>query len=58
MTEAEAMDRALALALKGWGRVAPNPMVGAVLLRDGRVVGEGFHAEFGGPHAEAAAHAS
>jgi diaminohydroxyphosphoribosylaminopyrimidine deaminase/5-amino-6-(5-phosphoribosylamino)uracil reductase len=52
------MDRALALALQGWGRVAPNPMVGAVLLRDGRVVGEGFHAEFGGPHAEAVALAS
>jgi diaminohydroxyphosphoribosylaminopyrimidine deaminase / 5-amino-6-(5-phosphoribosylamino)uracil reductase len=52
------MDRALALALEGWGRVAPNPMVGAVLLRDGRVVGEGWHAEFGGPHAEAAALAS
>lgn len=52
------MDRALALALGGWGRVSPNPLVGAVLLRDGRVVGEGFHAEFGGPHAEAAALAS
>ena len=58
MTESDAMVRALALALKGWGRVAPNPMVGAVLLRDGRVVGEGYHAEFGGPHAEAAALAS
>jgi len=46
------MDRALALALKGWGRVNPNPLVGAVLLRDGQVVGEGYHAEFGGPHAE------
>jgi diaminohydroxyphosphoribosylaminopyrimidine deaminase/5-amino-6-(5-phosphoribosylamino)uracil reductase len=49
------MGRALALALRGWGRVAPNPLVGAVLLRDGVVVGEGWHAEFGGPHAEAAA---
>ncbi len=58
MTEIEAMDRALALALRGWGRVSPNPMVGAVLLKDGQVVGEGFHAEFGGPHAEAAALAS
>jgi diaminohydroxyphosphoribosylaminopyrimidine deaminase/5-amino-6-(5-phosphoribosylamino)uracil reductase len=52
------MDRALSLALKGWGRVSPNPMVGAVLLREGGVVGEGYHAEFGGPHAEAAALAS
>ena len=49
------MARALALALKGWGRVAPNPLVGAVLLRDGAVLGEGYHAEFGGPHAEVAA---
>lgn len=55
MTELEAMHRALALALRGWGRVSPNPMVGAVLLRDGAVVGEGYHAEFGGPHAEIAA---
>ncbi len=58
MTEQEAMDRALELALRGWGRVHPNPMVGAVLLKEGQVVGEGFHAEFGGPHAEVAALAS
>jgi diaminohydroxyphosphoribosylaminopyrimidine deaminase/5-amino-6-(5-phosphoribosylamino)uracil reductase len=58
MTEQEAMDRALELALRGWGRVHPNPMVGAVLLKEGRMVGEGFHAEFGGPHAEVAALAS
>jgi diaminohydroxyphosphoribosylaminopyrimidine deaminase / 5-amino-6-(5-phosphoribosylamino)uracil reductase len=49
------MRRALDLALRGWGRVAPNPLVGAVLLRDDAVIGEGWHAEFGGPHAEAAA---
>lgn len=49
------MLRAVALARRGWGRVAPNPMVGAVLVRDGRVVGEGWHAEFGGAHAEVAA---
>lgn len=55
MSELQAMERALTLALRGWGRVAPNPMVGAVLLRDGVVVGEGFHAEYGGPHAEVAA---
>lgn len=55
MTEAEAMNRALSLALKGWGRVSPNPLVGAVLLRDGTLVGEGYHAEFGGRHAEVAA---
>jgi diaminohydroxyphosphoribosylaminopyrimidine deaminase/5-amino-6-(5-phosphoribosylamino)uracil reductase len=53
--EGEAMRRALELARRGWGRVAPNPLVGAVLMRDGRVVGEGHHAEYGGPHAEIAA---
>ena len=52
------MVRALELARRGWGRVAPNPLVGAVLLRDGEVVGEGYHAEFGGPHAEVQALAS
>ena len=50
--EAEAMRRALELARRGWGRVAPNPLVGAVVLADGAPVGEGHHAEFGGPHAE------
>jgi diaminohydroxyphosphoribosylaminopyrimidine deaminase/5-amino-6-(5-phosphoribosylamino)uracil reductase len=55
LDERQAMERALGLALRGWGRVHPNPLVGAVLLRDDRVVGEGFHAEFGGAHAEAAA---
>lgn len=46
------MAQALALAWKGWGRVHPNPMVGAVVLAGGAAVGEGWHAEFGGPHAE------
>lgn len=55
MTELEAMRRALQLGWGGWGRVSPNPMVGAVVLRDGVVVGEGHHAEFGSLHAEAAA---
>jgi diaminohydroxyphosphoribosylaminopyrimidine deaminase/5-amino-6-(5-phosphoribosylamino)uracil reductase len=49
------MARALALARRGWGRVAPNPLVGAVLLRDGEVIGEGYHAEYGESHAEVAA---
>jgi len=49
------MERALALAWNGWGRVQPNPMVGAVVLREGEPVGEGFHAEFGAAHAEVAA---
>lgn len=46
------MRRALALAEKGRGHVHPNPMVGAVIVRGGRVVGEGCHHEFGGAHAE------
>jgi len=49
------MRRALDLAWRGWGRVAPNPLVGAVILQGDTVVGEGFHAEYGGPHAEVAA---
>lgn len=46
------MRRALRLALRGQGRVEPNPMVGCVLVQDGRVIGEGWHRRFGGPHAE------
>jgi len=48
----EWMRRALALAPRGWGRTAPNPMVGCVIVRDGTVVGEGWHTEYGQPHAE------
>jgi diaminohydroxyphosphoribosylaminopyrimidine deaminase / 5-amino-6-(5-phosphoribosylamino)uracil reductase len=46
---------ALELAEGGRGRVSPNPMVGAVIVRDGEVIGEGFHAALGGLHAERAA---
>jgi diaminohydroxyphosphoribosylaminopyrimidine deaminase / 5-amino-6-(5-phosphoribosylamino)uracil reductase len=46
------MRRALRLAELGWGRVAPNPLVGAVVVRDGEVVGEGYHAAYGLAHAE------
>jgi diaminohydroxyphosphoribosylaminopyrimidine deaminase / 5-amino-6-(5-phosphoribosylamino)uracil reductase len=49
------LTRAIALAEKGRGRVSPNPMVGAVVVRDGRVLGEGFHAAYGEAHAERAA---
>ncbi|MBS3733623.1 MAG: bifunctional diaminohydroxyphosphoribosylaminopyrimidine deaminase/5-amino-6-(5-phosphoribosylamino)uracil reductase RibD [Phycisphaerae bacterium] len=49
------MMRALALAARGVGAVEPNPPVGAVLVRDGAVLAEGWHERFGGPHAEAAA---
>lgn len=46
------MRRCLELAVKGRGMVSPNPMVGAVLVRDGVVLAEGWHAVYGGPHAE------
>src|SRR5918996_2421704 len=49
------MRRALVLARRGWGWTAPNPMVGAVVVRDDAIVGEGWHARYGGPHAEVAA---
>ena len=49
------MRRALDLARRGWGQTAPNPMVGAVVVRDGAIVGEGFHARYGQEHAEVAA---
>ena len=52
------MRRALQLAHGGEGRVAPNPMVGAVVVARGRIIGEGFHRTFGGPHAEVNAIAS
>lgn len=46
------MSRAFDLARGGEGAVRPNPLVGAVVVRDGEVVGEGYHQRFGGPHAE------
>jgi diaminohydroxyphosphoribosylaminopyrimidine deaminase/5-amino-6-(5-phosphoribosylamino)uracil reductase len=46
------MRRALRLAMNGRGHVEPNPMVACVLVKDGRVIGEGYHAKYGGPHAE------
>jgi len=49
------MRRALALAERGRGGTSPNPMVGAILVRDGDAVGEGFHRAPGEPHAEALA---
>lgn len=47
------MKMALALARRGAGKVAPNPMVGCVIVKNGRVVARGYHKFFGGPHAEA-----
>ncbi|MEM9316944.1 MAG: bifunctional diaminohydroxyphosphoribosylaminopyrimidine deaminase/5-amino-6-(5-phosphoribosylamino)uracil reductase RibD, partial [Pseudomonadota bacterium] len=49
------MQRAIDLSRKGEGHVEPNPMVGCVLTRDNVVIGEGYHAAFGGPHAEVVA---
>jgi diaminohydroxyphosphoribosylaminopyrimidine deaminase/5-amino-6-(5-phosphoribosylamino)uracil reductase len=46
------MRRALALAERGWGQTSPNPMVGAVIVRDGEIVGEGWHERYGESHAE------
>jgi diaminohydroxyphosphoribosylaminopyrimidine deaminase / 5-amino-6-(5-phosphoribosylamino)uracil reductase len=46
------LARALELAERGLGKVSPNPLVGAVLVRDGEVLGEGWHERLGGPHAE------
>lgn len=46
------MTRALELARRGQGRVEPNPMVGAVVVQNGKIVGEGWHQVYGGPHAE------
>ena len=52
MSEREHIERALALAEHGRGTTRPNPVVGAVVVRDGEVVGEGWHERAGGPHAE------
>lgn len=55
MTDEVYMRRALELAEKGRGRTSPNPMVGAVVVKSGRILAEGFHRRAGGPHAEAVA---
>src|ERR1700733_13643436 len=46
------LERAIELAARGAGLVRPNPVVGAVVARDGEVLGEGWHREYGGAHAE------
>lgn len=46
------MERALELAARGEGRVSPNPLVGAVIVKENRIIGEGWHEVYGGPHAE------
>jgi diaminohydroxyphosphoribosylaminopyrimidine deaminase/5-amino-6-(5-phosphoribosylamino)uracil reductase len=52
LTDEGFMRRALQLARKGEGRVSPNPLVGAVIVRDGRIIAEGYHRRYGGRHAE------
>lgn len=52
MTDEQYMKLAIDLARKGRGYVSPNPLVGAVLVKNGKIVGKGYHREFGGPHAE------
>lgn len=52
MDSLQYMDMALELAKRGKGHVNPNPMVGAVVVKDGEIVGRGWHKYFGGPHAE------
>lgn len=52
------MRRALELASLGAGKVSPNPMVGCVIVHGGKIIGEGWHRQFGGPHAEPNAIAS
>lgn len=49
------MTRAFTLARRGTGKTAPNPLVGAVIAKHGRIIGEGWHRQYGGKHAEAAA---
>lgn len=50
--ESEYMRRAIALAKNGEGRTNPNPLVGAVLVKNNEIIGEGFHQKYGGLHAE------
>lgn len=52
ISDEEYMQRAIDLASLGGVNVAPNPMVGAVIVHNGRIIGEGYHQQFGGPHAE------
>ena len=58
MTDQEYMLRAIQLAKKGEGWTNPNPMVGAVIVKDGRIIGEGYHKKYGELHAERNAIAS
>ena len=52
MTDKQYMQMALSLAKKGAGSVSPNPLVGAVIVKDGKVIGKGYHKKYGQFHAE------
>ena len=52
LTHENYMARAIELAEQGRGSVSPNPMVGCVLVKDGEIIGEGYHQRFGESHAE------
>ncbi len=52
MNDEQYMQRAIELAKRGIGFVNPNPLVGAVIVKDGRIIGEGWHERYGQPHAE------
>lgn len=53
MTDEQGMEQALLLALRGSGYVSPNPRVGCIIVKNGRVIAEGWHHAYGGPHGEA-----
>ena len=52
MTDEQYMRRAIELAKRGMGYTSPNPMVGAVIVKDGRIIAEGWHERYGELHAE------
>ncbi|WP_320042464.1 bifunctional diaminohydroxyphosphoribosylaminopyrimidine deaminase/5-amino-6-(5-phosphoribosylamino)uracil reductase RibD [uncultured Desulfobacter sp.] len=55
MTDSDYMARALGLAARGKGYTSPNPCVGALVVKDDQIIGQGFHSKAGGPHAEVVA---
>lgn len=52
MNDQQYMRKALKLSLRGWGKVSPNPYVGAIIVKDNQIIAEGWHKIHGGPHAE------
>ena len=55
MEDEKYIKKCFELALLGTGCVSPNPLVGCVIVKEGRIISEGFHSRFGAPHAEAEA---